>query len=248
MLQHLKKMSGHSASLLLLLVLSADFVFIVLHIIIGIFDPNPALCDISGICAFMNVYHLIKLFWITVLLAYLLIRTEYRGYVSWILMFTFFLFDDALLIHQNIGDQIAKSFAAHPALNPGLPPRFFELAVLAIAGMVLLAVVAWTYFRSPYEFRKISNDMLLFIALLVFFGLIVDVATTIKLQSPVIFGLGIVEDGGELAVDSLIVCYVFLLAIRNGKPDLFLLDLLGKNKRGVTADRESTRLYREMRG
>ncbi len=38
MFQHVKKMSDTSASLLLVLLISADIVFIILHVIIGIFD------------------------------------------------------------------------------------------------------------------------------------------------------------------------------------------------------------------
>jgi len=223
MFQHLRKIGEHSASLLLLLLISTDFVFIVLHIIIAILDPNPSLCNISGICAYMNIYHLIMLFWVIILFGYVLKSTRCSSYASWILMFTFFLFDDALRLHQSVGDRIAIIFDAD--LSLGLPSRYFELAVLAIAGFVLLAVVAWAYFHGPHTFRKISIDILLFIAALVFFGLIVDLAEAIKLGPVVIFGLGFVEDGGELVVYSLILWYVFLLAMRNGKSDLFLHDL-----------------------
>jgi hypothetical protein len=225
MLQQIRRMSEHSASLLLLLLLSADFVFIVLHIIIGIFNPNPSLCNISGICAHMHTYHLIKLFWVIILFAYVLKLTKCFRYTSWMLMFTFFLFDDALLLHQNIGDHISNSFSAY-LNNLDFSSRFFELTVLAITGIILLAIVAWAYSHGPQIFRKISIDMLLFIAALVFFGLIVDLAETAKLGPVVIFGLGFIEDGGELVVDSLILWYVFLLVIRNGKPDLFLHDLV----------------------
>jgi hypothetical protein len=143
-------------------------------------------------------------------------------------MFLFFLFDDALLLHQKIGDSIANKLDTYFLPGLSLQPRFLELAVLAVAGMVLLLVVAWAYFRGSPVFRKVSNDMLLFIIAFVFFGLIVDLATVIKLGSIVMFGLVIIEDGGELVIDSLIVWYVFLLAIRNGKPDIFLHDLLRK--------------------
>lgn len=241
-------MNRRSASLLLLLLLSVDFVFIVLHIVILLLGPKSSLCDISGLCAYLNVYHLLKLFWIVVLLAYLLRTTRCSGYISWIVMFTCFLFDDALQIHQNIGDQIASISGPYLPYHLILQPRYFELALLAITGISLLAIVAWVYLRSTYEFRKMSNDILLFIALLVFFGLIVDVATAIKLAPPIVFALEIVEDGGEMVVDSLIVWYVFLLAISSGKPDLYLVDRLRISKQGTAPDRRSTMLDGKMRG
>jgi hypothetical protein len=143
-------------------------------------------------------------------------------------MFLFFLFDDALLLHQNIGDYLANKSDAYLPPNFSLQPRHFELTALAIAGMLLLVVLAWAYFRGPHEFRTVSNDLLLFIVALVFFGLFVDLATAIKLGSAVVWGLVIIEDAGELVVGSLILWYVFLLAIRNGKPEMFLHDLLRK--------------------
>lgn len=230
MFQHLRKMSGHRASLLLLLLLSADFVFTLLHIIYHTLGPNSFICNISGLCShqIVNVYHLVKLFWIIIFLTYILKLTRYSGYVSWIVTFVFFLLDDASLLHQKIGDWIANNFDTYLPPDLDMPSRYFELGVLAIAGMLLLVVVAWAYLHGPGEFRKVSNDLLLLIAALVFFGIIVDLATAIKLGSTVVLGLVIVEDAGELATYSVILWYVFVLAIHNGKSDLFLHDLLGR--------------------
>lgn len=247
MLQRIGKMNEPSASLLLLLLLSGDFVFTALYIVISVFNPNPSLCNISGICARMNVYHLIKLFWIVLLFAYVLRITRRFGYASWILMFTFFLFDDALLLHQSVGDRIASISDTYLPRDLGLQPRYFELAVLAIAGMLLLAIVTWVYLHNAHEFRKISNDLLLLIAALVFFGLIGDLATALRIGPAVIFGLGIVGDSGEMVVDSLILWSVFRLAICKGKPHSFLLDFLCNPKQGAT-DLQTTILHSEMRG
>jgi hypothetical protein len=218
-----QKLSDTSASLLLMLLLSADLVFMGLHILIGIFGPNSALCNISGICAYMDAYHLIKMFWIILLLFYVLKLTKYYGYAAWALMFTCFFIDDALWLHQKIGDRIAALVS-----YPSLPPRFYELAVLAIAGLVLLALVIWFYRHSAVTFRKVSADMFLFLAALVFFGLIVDIAESIGLGHIVTTSLGFVEDGGELIVYSLLVWYVFLLVLHKGESEVFLVDLLSK--------------------
>jgi hypothetical protein len=221
--QQFKKMSDTSASLLLVLLLSADIGFIILHVIIGIFDPNPALCNISGICAYMDVYHLIKMFWIILLFLYILKLTKYPGYLSWVLMLTCFFIDDAFWLHQKMGDRVATLFTGY-----GLPPRFYELGALAIAGLVLFALVLWFYFRGPVTFRKISADIFVFLAALVFFGLLVDLAGVVGLGNPITAGLGFVEDGGELVVYSLLVWYIFLLALRRGEPEVFLVEVLSR--------------------
>jgi hypothetical protein len=96
-------------------------------------------------------------------------------------------------------------------------------------GMLLLAICAWAYLRGSHTYKKISNDMLLFIVVLVFFGVFIDmVHSSIKPGPVVSLGFGIAEDGGEMVVVSLILWYVFLLAVRNGDSDLFLHDLLRK--------------------
>jgi hypothetical protein len=142
-------------------------------------------------------------------------------------MFTCFLIDDAFLLHQKVGDRMAKIAGTYLPSNLGFHSRDYQLAVLALAGIFLLAVVAWGYVHGDHEFRKISNDMFVLIAALVFFGLLVDVATALKLGSAVRASLGFVEDGGELVVYSLILWDVFLLAMRKGRSHAFLLDLLG---------------------
>ena len=228
MFQHIRKMSVHSASLLLLLLLCADFAFIVLHIIDETLVLNSSLFNTAGSYGYLTIYQLVKLFWVVILLAYVLKSTRCSGYVSWILVFTYLLFDEALQIHQNIGSHIANSFDTYLPHNLSLRPRHFELAVLVVAGTFLFAIVAWAYSRSPHAFRKISNDMFLFIVVWAFFGVFTDLAAAVKLGPLVEFASDFVEDGGEMAVVSLILWYVFLLAIRNGKPDLFLHDLLCK--------------------
>jgi hypothetical protein len=56
----------------------------------------------------------------------------------------------------------------------------------------------------------------------------VDIAEMIGQGHILITSLGYVEDGGELVVYSLIVWYVFLLVLRQGKPEVFLVELLSK--------------------
>jgi hypothetical protein len=56
----------------------------------------------------------------------------------------------------------------------------------------------------------------------------VDIAEAAGLENNLITGLGFVEDGGELVVYSLLVWYVFRLALRKAEPEAFLVDLLSK--------------------
>lgn len=224
MLQHLRKMSEPAASLLLLLLLSTDFAIMVFHIILETVAAEK--CHTLGVCGYIHIYNLIKLIWIIILFVYVFKSTGVSGYASWILVFIYLFLDDALLIHQKVGDHLANILVSNHSTILGLGPRFFELAVLACSGLFFLAIFAWAYSHGAYVFRRISNDMFLFIAALIFFGLIVDLVSFIHPGSRAMFAFGLIEDGGELMVNSLIVWYVYLLAMRKGQAEVFLLDLL----------------------
>lgn len=227
MYQHFKKMSEQSTSVLLLLLLCSDIVFNLLHILqhtlVSISAPNYVYLGTA-----LEVYHLIKLFWIVVLFVYLLKVTQFPGYLPWVLVFSIMLIDDAFLVHQKVGLQVANWLDTNLPVGPNLPPRLFEFIVLAAIGFLLLLIVAWAYFYSTSTFRKITHDLLIFILALFFFGVIVDLAAALNLGHGVIMGFVIIEDAGEMVVFSMILWYVFLLVNHNGKPDYFLVDLFRK--------------------
>ncbi len=237
MLKRLRSLHEPTATTFLVLVFGADLLFSALYVALPILDSNRSLCGTWGICAYMDVYNLIKLFGVVILFTYVLRLTKHSSYASWIFMFACFFVDDALLLHQTVGDHLAQAAEGSFLSGLSLPPRYFELAVLAIAGIFLLAIVAWAYVHSGREFRKTSNDMFLFLAALVFFGLVVDVATSLHLGHSVRAGMQVIEDVGEMLVDSLILWYVLRLAVCNGKPDCFLLDLLRNPDHGTAVER-----------
>jgi len=76
-------------------------------------------------------------------------------------------------------------------------------------------------------FRKVSQDIIILILVLVFFGVVIDMADiAIRLGKGVGFALGVIEDGGEMIAVSLILWYVFLRTVRDDSADCYLCDLL----------------------
>jgi hypothetical protein len=199
---------------LLLLLLCVDFVLIVLHIIGQTFGQYFALLQAVGLYNNLLVYQLAKLTWVIILLAYVVRSTRCRGYIAWMLVFAYLLLDKAFEIHQGIGDRIASSTALPQAL--GLAPRYYELAVLLITGVLLFAVVGVAYARSPYPFRRASRDLFLLVVAWVAFGLVTDLAAALGLGPVIEFASDFVEDGGEMVVVSLILWYVYRLAMSRG--------------------------------
>jgi hypothetical protein len=236
MFQFTRSMHEHTA-LLLLMLLSADFVFIALHIVSQT-TPffNSLMFHIEHDNGFPEIYQYIKLFWIVILLIYVLRSTKCLGYVAWILIFGYFLGDDALKIHERTGEYIARYLTFAPSFNLKLQD-LGELAVSATVGALLFGALAWAYLMGTPRFKKISNDILLFIAALLFFGVLLDMVHSATDLWPIpAFILGVIEDSGEMLVVSLMLCYVFLLAARKGDSDLFLRDLPAKTEPVVRSD------------
>jgi hypothetical protein len=234
MFQYIRKTNKQSASLLLLLLLCADFAFIVIHTdnafitfyVTKMESLIPPPLSIGTDRGYAEIYQYIKFFWIIIVFAYVNKSTKSLSYVSWILVFTFFLCDDAFSLHENAGLYFAKIFYFNLPFNVKLDD-FGEIVFWAIIGIFLLIILARAYLHGSHTFKKVSIDISLFVIAFVFFGVVVDLLhSSIELWKVLSFGLGTVEDGGELVVASLILWYVFLLALQNGYPNLFLHDFI----------------------
>lgn len=227
MFQRLRNFNEYSASLLLMLLLCADFAFITVHIINAATSLlNDTLFSIGKDGSYSEIYQYIKYLWIVILLICISKATKSPEYTTWVVVFSYFLFDDALQIHEKLGGQIANHLDFTPPLNLRLQD-LGELAVSGIAGALLLSIVAWSYLRGSGVFKKATKDIVLLVLGLAFFGIFIDVLhSAIKLGSKVNFLLGVIEDGGEMVFTSLMLWYVFLLSLRHGNLGLYLSDLL----------------------
>ncbi|MEX2126226.1 MAG: hypothetical protein WD795_20205 [Woeseia sp.] len=223
-----RAMNHPGASVFLLLLLGADLAFVLLHVNYKL-SPNPyAYFSIEEDGGYAEVYGYIKYFWAIILCARIRNCTKSNGYTAWVLVFTYFLCDDAMQVHETGGDLVARSFDFHPPLNLSLDD-LGELAVSAIAGSLLLAGLAWAYLRGSYTFKNVSKDLSILVLALAFFGVFADmVHVAIDVGGIVSVGMGLVEDADELIVASLILWYLFMLAMRSGELDRYLHEVLFK--------------------
>lgn len=229
--QYIKSRNETSASLLLLLLLAADFFFIVLHIIHQRNIPvlRSPLYDIGTDRGYAEAYQYVKYFWILILFVYIIKRTKCINYISWIVVFIYFLCDDSIQIHEKLGGYIATKFHFIPPFHLRLQD-YGELVVYASVGTLLLIILAWAYFRGSQIFRKISMDLAVLMVALVFFGVFLDMAEVgVNAGWFVEQSLGIIEDGGEMVVISVTLWYVFLLASKQGNSDMYISDYLIKS-------------------
>lgn len=249
MFQYIRKINKQSTSLLLLLLLSADFAFIIIHIVNAFITMYvtkteyllPPPLSIGTDQGYAEIYQYIKFFWIIIVFAYIVKATKSSSYAAWIPVFTFFLLDDALSLHEKAGLYLSKFVSFNPIFNI----KFHDIGEVifeAVLGILLLIILARAYVRGSNTFKKVSIDITLFAVALVFFGVVIDLLhEATEVWKVVHFGVGTVEDGGEMVVTSLILWYVFLLAVQNGQQNLFLHDNL-PNSLSLIWKRQKNRL------
>ena len=240
----LKIFNKQNATLFLILLFFGDLTFVVVHFI-SFYTPylNFEIYSLFNDRAIPEIYQYIKWLWISILLIYVSKRKRSFNNATWALVFTYLLLDDALSIHEKVGAYFAKNFNFIPPLGLRLED-IGELAVTATIGIILLLLVAWVYLKGDQAFKKVSHEMLLLILALVFFGVGVDmVLIVLNLGGELDNILGVIEDGGEMLVASLIFWYVFILSTRdeNSSSYIFYFNAFPQYK-GTTPDRFSALL------
>jgi hypothetical protein len=98
-------------------------------------------------------------------------------------------------MHERLGTQAAVAFGFADAWNLRAQD-FGELTVSAIAGFFLGGGLAAAVYRSSAAFRQASLDLFALLVLLVFFGVVLDVAVIAidlgsRLNQVLFFGNGI---------------------------------------------------------
>lgn len=135
-------------------------------------------------------------------------RRRSAVYLAWAALFAYFLADDSVMIHERLGQAISDYFGFQPALRLN-PVNFGEMIVSAGAAIPLLGFLAFCYVKSASSIdRGFSQTMALLLAALVFFGIFVDELDVVAPFRIVRSLLELIEDGGEMAVASVMVCYV----------------------------------------
>ncbi|MBL4701796.1 MAG: hypothetical protein JKX85_11130 [Phycisphaeraceae bacterium] len=197
-----------AATRFLVLLLAADLVFILIQIPYHMGMMSNPFFSIEADMGYAEIYQYIKEFWIILLLFGIAIQRPRAIYLAWMCLFIYVLCDDALSIHETVGRWIATQLDLQPMF--GLRSRDFgELMVSAVAGGVLFSSIGIAYFFSDLHGKTMSRHLVGLFALLVLFGVGVDM-----IHQMVSFGKdfwGIVEDGGEMGVISLMVWYLFNL-------------------------------------
>lgn len=186
----------------------ADLLFVGIHIVnvCMVRYDSLFLLDVDG--GIPELFQYVKETCITVLLFYTLYRSRKVGYGFWAVLFLYCLCDDALMLHENIGEYLATTLAFKPMLNLRAQD-LGELLVSGTAGAVLILPLLYYYFQSSSSYRAHSKILFILLLGLIFTGVFVDMLhIALDWGEEVNLLLTLTEDGGEMIIMSLILAYV----------------------------------------
>lgn len=195
----------HSNRLLILLLLT-DLVFILIHLLFRKYLFSNPLFSIETDQGYAEVFQYIKEFWILMLLCFMAAKRRQVIYFGWSILFLYLLFDDSLQVHERLGSILSSRLH----IQPGFALRPYDIGQIGVSvlfGILLFSVLGFAYFLSNDTAKQVSKRLFMLVLCVAFFGVVVDMLHVAIPAGALI--LGIIEDGGEMVVMSVILSYVF---------------------------------------
>lgn len=210
-MDHIKHTFTYPVLVLLGLILLADAGFIFAHLLHKFDIVSHPHFLLTRDRSYSEVFQYIKEFWIACLFLLIALRTRAIIYVAWSLIFLYLLADDSLGLHESVGGLLVRFFEIPRAF--GLRGQDFgELLVTAIAAGILFSFLFIAYYFASQVSRKNTHYLLALVAGIGFFGVFVDMVHQIVPWGKSLFGL--IEDGGEMVIMSLVLGYCLALVFR----------------------------------
>lgn len=194
---------------LLVVLLLADCAFILIHLLHIYTDLLPrGMFSIEREAGCGEWFQYIKEGAVAMVLFVMAKRNSSGLYRVWAFLFFFLLLDDAGQLHERLGRLIARHGEIQPLL--GMTRQDVgELCVSLGVGTIFMVLIGAFHRRARPVAKRISVCLLGMIVLLVLFGVAVDMVHSAALGNPMYPVLGMIEDGGEMLVMSVITWFVF---------------------------------------
>lgn len=199
-------------------VLSVDIALMLIHgvVMVGWDAPDILRIDMDG--SYGEAYQYAKYLWVLILFIVYARQTRNGAIAPWILLMLYFLIDDALLAHEQVGFWYNSQSWAF-GVGPISPQSSGELVFSALVGLAILVPMVIGYLRGDARTKWIYRVMIALVVVLLVFALVVDAVHGIFLDIKLIDrALGFIEDMGEMLALSAIVVFAFRLNVRGGMP------------------------------
>jgi hypothetical protein len=172
--------------------------------------PGDRGFDLGVERSFGEIFFMIMTIWVVSLLARLALSLRSVAMLGWAIAYGYLFVDDWFTVHERIGGPIGRSLGRD--FHTG--EMIWLTALGGIMGLMLLVV----HLRSSGEARAISGVLFGLSAALMFCGVVLDLAhgrlPTMTLDPYVT----LLEDGGEIAVMSVVVAFLFAVAYTGHRP------------------------------
>ena len=206
-----KRSNASGATAFLAILLIVDFVFVALHFarLFGVVVGEQYSVETDR--GYAELYQYVKILAFAILFAAVSAEKRALGYAIFALLSVYLFLDDAFRIHEISGVHVASVLGLEPAL--GLRAQDFgEVIVTSMAAALFLPAIAFFFLRGDDAFRIACRHIVSLLIALVFFGVVVDmIHVGLDLGWKVAFLLGVLEDGGETVVISMLAWYAYLL-------------------------------------
>ena len=214
---------------LLILLLSADTLYIILHILNRIAVLKgiwPVFArdtfNISFDLGLGESFQYAKELWCALLFGWLVVAKKKKAYIGWSLLFFYFLLDDMLSFHENMSEVVPNwlGLTAPQVLGANLRVKDLgELGYSASVGLLFLLLLGIAYLRSNPNRKRIFHTIAIYLAVFLFFGVGLDIIDRFVVDSQFIKGaFTLAEDGGEMLSLSFFVVYLYTLPQIVGAP------------------------------
>ncbi|MAT95945.1 MAG: hypothetical protein CL608_02160 [Anaerolineaceae bacterium] len=190
--------------------LVGDLLLLLAHFLLAyglLLSNHDFFVDVDG--GYGEWFQYLKYTVLIVLMAGLFRRQRGPLYLFWTALFAYFLLDDALRLHEQVGLWLAET-ADLPALLTLRPRDLGEMSFSGVSGLFFLTALVLAYQHSDLAARRFTQKLLLALAALIFFGIGVDMVQvmTEELVEPYQFLrelLIVLEEGGEMMAVSVMV-------------------------------------------
>lgn len=185
----------------LVALLAVDLVFLAVHathVRYGV--PADGIWSIARDRGVPEWWQYLKLAAVVVVLVDLVRSRPGPLYAVWAAIFAYFLVDDALEVHERAGEWLGDWLDLAP--RGDLDPRDIGQVLFAgVIGLVVLGALAVAYRLDGSRARRLTVHLVVALFALGFCGVVADTIDVID-----VFGL--VEDGGEMVVISVMLALV----------------------------------------
>lgn len=200
--------SNPTVNQLLVLLLCTDGLLIVVHLLhweTAFFHGEKyAIWREGGIG---EMFQYMKEFWLTIIFLYAGLKRANPMLIMWSLIFFYFLADDALRWHEDMGRVVANLIGL-PALF-GLAPQIQGQVVYAVGlAVIFFGVVGVLSYLRGREALVFSAGLFVLLGLFAVFAVLLDWVFHLFEDQTIRHYLVVIEEGGEMLVLSLIVWFV----------------------------------------